>query len=171
MPDVPCGATVNPGFVHMPIAVIKLLANVERVALYWKVAVVEPVHAFVPLLPALTDPHEKMPRFDPPAVNVPPIVVSVTVTVLVVAVALMRLTGRASSDCRLQGSGHGRRAGAPSHRCRVVACARVRAVTAGARHAPREARTSLPYKTLLPESCYVVTVTVDPFARRFLAPR
>ena len=82
MPDVPCGATVNPGFVHMPIAVIKLLANVERVALYWKVAVVEPVHPFVPLLPAFTDPHEKPPRFDPPAVNVPPIVVSVTVTAL-----------------------------------------------------------------------------------------
>jgi hypothetical protein len=82
MPDVPCGATVNPGFVHMPIAVIKLLAKVERVALYWKVAVVEPVHPFEPLLPAFTDPHEKPPRFDPPAVNVPPIVVSVTVTAL-----------------------------------------------------------------------------------------
>jgi hypothetical protein len=93
MPEVPCGATVNPGFVHMPIAVIKLLANVESVALYWKVAVVEPVHAFVPTDPAATVPHEKIPvRFDPPTVKVEaaePRVEFETVVVLVAVVALM----------------------------------------------------------------------------------
>jgi hypothetical protein len=87
----PDATAVNPGLVaHPVIAAARLLASVEVVALYWKVAVVVPVHEFVPLLPALTVPHEKPPRFVPPVVvNVPPSVVSVTVTELVLDVALM----------------------------------------------------------------------------------